>query len=71
MAALLACGFVAALPDLPAASPGRAVRSDPVEMVTVPAGEFLMGSDDPEADADERPAARIRLSRRSGSTAWR
>jgi len=34
---------------------------DPVEMSAVPAGEFLMGSDDPEADADERPAAPVHL----------
>ena len=30
-------------------------------MVVVPAGEFLMGSDDRDADADERPATRLRL----------
>jgi hypothetical protein len=30
-------------------------------MSAVPAGEFLMGSDDPEADADERPAAPVHL----------
>jgi formylglycine-generating enzyme required for sulfatase activity len=30
-------------------------------MVFVPAGEFVMGSDDAEADADERPAARVAL----------
>jgi formylglycine-generating enzyme required for sulfatase activity len=29
------------------------------EMVLVPGGEFLMGTDDPDADADERPAARV------------
>jgi formylglycine-generating enzyme required for sulfatase activity len=32
---------------------------DPVEMASVPAGDFLMGSDDAAAPADERPAARI------------
>jgi formylglycine-generating enzyme required for sulfatase activity len=36
-------------------------RRDPVEMAAVPGGDFLMGSDDPEADADERPVARIRV----------
>jgi hypothetical protein len=30
-------------------------------MVVVPAGSFVMGSDDPEADADERPATRIHV----------
>ncbi len=35
------------------------VANDDVEMVLVPAGEFIMGSDDPEADADEKPASRI------------
>lgn len=39
----------------PAARSGR----DQVEMVAVPAGEFLMGSDDPEADQDERPVTRV------------
>ena len=34
---------------------------DPVEMSAVPGGEFRMGSDDPEADADERPVAHIRV----------
>jgi len=32
---------------------------DDVEMVAVPAGEFLMGSDDPEADANEKPASKV------------
>ena len=36
-------------------------RGDPVGMAAVPAGDFLMGTDDPEADADERPAARIHV----------
>jgi formylglycine-generating enzyme required for sulfatase activity len=30
-------------------------------MAAVPGGPFLMGSDDPDADADERPAARVRV----------
>ena len=34
---------------------------DPVEMAVVPAGDFLMGSDDPGLDPDERPAARLHL----------
>lgn len=32
---------------------------DDVEMVAVPAGEFIMGSDDPEADANEKPATKV------------
>lgn len=40
---------------------GEPLGRDPVEMAVVPAGEFLMGSDDPEAEPDERPAARIHV----------
>jgi formylglycine-generating enzyme required for sulfatase activity len=32
---------------------------DEVEMVFIPAGEFVMGSDDPEADNDEKPVSKI------------
>lgn len=32
---------------------------DPVEMVMVPGGEFLMGSDADDADPDERPATHV------------
>lgn len=32
---------------------------DDVEMVAVPAGEFIIGSDDPEADENEKPAAKV------------
>lgn len=42
---------------------GRAATAmpvqDDVEMVPVPAGEFIMGSDDPEADDDEKPASKV------------
>ena len=41
--------------------PGDPSWRDPVEMSAVPAGDFVMGSDDTEADADERPRARIRV----------
>lgn len=34
-------------------------EKEDVEMVAVPAGEFIMGSDDPEADDNERPVLRI------------
>jgi formylglycine-generating enzyme required for sulfatase activity len=40
---------------------GHTPWRDPVPMVAVPSGDFLMGSDDPEADADERPSAHIHL----------
>ncbi len=40
---------------------GDASGRDLVEMAVVPAGDFLMGSDDPELDADERPAARVHV----------
>ncbi len=32
---------------------------DDVEMVAVPEGEFIMGSDDPEADDNEKPASKV------------
>jgi len=35
------------------------VETDDVEMVVVPAGEFIMGSDGPEAYEDEKPASKI------------
>jgi formylglycine-generating enzyme required for sulfatase activity len=38
---------------------GFTTVTDEVEMVTVPGGEFVMGSDNPEAELDERPAFRI------------
>ncbi len=38
---------------------GAGSRRDEVEMVAVPAGEFVMGADDSEADDDERPVARV------------
>jgi len=53
------CGVAeSAAMDTPSGDPsGR----DPVEMAVVPAGDFLMGSDDPELDSDERAAARIHV----------
>ena len=33
--------------------------NDDVEMVSVPAGEFIMGSDDPEADDNEKPTSKV------------
>ena len=56
--ALLAAGPVVAQDPAVLHDPGA---RDPVEMIVVPAGDFLMGSDDPEADPDERPSTRVRL----------
>ena len=39
----------------------RSDMRDAVEMVAVPGGEFLMGSDADDADPDERPATRIEV----------
>jgi formylglycine-generating enzyme required for sulfatase activity len=58
VAALLAAGLGRVSSE---AQGGGSSGCDPVEMVAVPGGDFLMGSDDPEADADERPAKRIRV----------
>jgi formylglycine-generating enzyme len=40
---------------------GAAGSAGPRGMVWIPGGEFTMGSDDPKARADERPAHRIRV----------
>src|SRR5262245_39651560 len=53
LASVLAVALLIAGPGL--AAPGR----DDVAMVLVPAGEFVMGSDDVEADSDERPAGPV------------
>lgn len=47
--------FTIVLQNAAAAPPAQ----DDVEMVAVPAGEFIMGSDDPEADDNEKPAAKV------------
>lgn len=60
--ALLAAGLGGAPKRAGLEAPAGSGRGrDPVEMVAVPGGEFLMGSDEPEADADERPASRMRV----------
>jgi serine/threonine-protein kinase len=38
---------------------GAPPAQDDVEMVAIPAGEFLMGSDDPEADDNEKPVSKV------------
>jgi formylglycine-generating enzyme required for sulfatase activity len=45
--------------SLAAGVPWAASALDVVEMVRIPAGEFIMGDDGPEADADEQPVARV------------
>src|SRR5262245_25410347 len=63
VAVVLAAGVLGGgnLPGAPGQERSPASDRDPVEMVEVPAGEFLMGSNDADADADERPATRIFL----------
>src|SRR5262249_9524103 len=53
LAALLLAGAARAAP------PGRDPGRDEVEMVAVPAGEFVMGSGDVDADDDQRPVAPV------------
>lgn len=62
VAAFLSLGLAPSPAQVGSDAPGHdpALR-DPVPMVAVPGGDFLMGSDDPEADTDERPAAIIRV----------
>lgn len=48
--------------SLPAAAPQKEPGEAPAGMVWIPGGEFLMGTDDPEAHPTERPAHRVRVS---------
>ena len=60
----LPSGRGAAVPAVPAVGPGRrAAGPDPTGMVTVPGGEFLMGTDDAEGFAadGEGPVRAVRL----------
>ncbi len=64
--AALLCGFAAAGAYLlPAAAPQAGQLGDgrhgPAGMVWIPAGDFLMGSDSPRSQANERPAHPVRL----------
>jgi formylglycine-generating enzyme required for sulfatase activity len=56
-ASVLGVGLLVA-PASPGQEPGAL---DPVQMLLVPAGEFQMGSDAPEADPDERPARQLHV----------
>ena len=64
LSTLAACDSPAATPT-PTAQPTIPAQMvsdvDGVTMVYVPAGEFIMGSDDPAADEDERPAHTVYL----------
>jgi formylglycine-generating enzyme required for sulfatase activity len=58
--ALLVVGVIVALVGAPSSSkPAVHPGADDVEMVEIPAGTFMMGSEDDDADRDERPTARI------------
>ncbi len=56
----LGCGHETALGGRGSAGPVAA--TDDVEMVFVPAGEFIMGSDNPDAYDDEQPVSTVYLS---------
>ena len=45
----------------PAASRTKEPGETPAGMVWIPGGEFVMGTDDPEANPAERPAHRVRV----------
>jgi formylglycine-generating enzyme required for sulfatase activity len=62
MKGVLALVIVLTLSGGSTVSPQTAGGPDPVEMVAVAGGEFLMGSDAPDSNADERPSARIMVS---------
>jgi formylglycine-generating enzyme required for sulfatase activity len=49
----------------PAPAPTEITNSIGIKLVLIPAGEFLMGSpdSDPDADADEKPQHRVRITR--------
>jgi formylglycine-generating enzyme required for sulfatase activity len=60
VALLLGAAIVTLVGGLPSSStPATSLGVDDVEMVEVPAGAFIMGSADDEADRDEQPVARI------------
>jgi len=40
-------------------SEAATTSNDEVEIVAVPAGDFIMGSNDPDADENEKPASKV------------
>jgi toxoflavin biosynthesis protein ToxD len=57
LAGALTLTLAAASPGMP--EPAGDASGDDAEMIEVPAGTFVMGSADADADQDERPVARI------------
>jgi formylglycine-generating enzyme required for sulfatase activity len=57
LVAVVGATLALVLPARPAAA--RNTAGDDVAMVEVPAGAFVMGSADSDADPDEQPVARI------------
>lgn len=51
-------GLASVISPMERAAAAMPVQDD-VEMVAIPEGDFIMGSDDPEADDNEKPASKV------------